>query len=210
MTAIRVLLADDHHLVREALALLLGTEDGIEVVADVGRALEARTQVQTAQSRIDVVTMDLRFAEGASGAEATRRIRALPDPPAVLVLTNYDNDVDILEAIEAGASGYLLKDAPPATLIQAVQDAAQGRTVLAPVVADRLAQRRRQPEVALTPRERDVIALVAEGLSNQQIGARLMLSQPTVKSHLAHIFGKLAVSSRTAAVAKARELGLIR
>lgn len=207
---IRVLIADDHPVVRSGLRAVLAAEPSFEVVGEVGLAADAVIQVQVATPRIDVVTMDLRFAEGASGVEATRRLRALADPPAVLVLTNYDNDVDILEAIEAGASGYLLKDAPPSDLVAAVQGAADGRTVLAPLVADRLRERARRPQLTLTPRERDVLELVAEGLTNRQMSDRLVLSQPTIKSHLAHIYGKLGVSSRTAALARARELGVIR
>lgn len=204
---IRVLIADDHPIVRSGLRAVFEGDPEIEIVDEVGRAEDA---VRHARRAIDVVTMDLRFGDGMSGAEATRQLRALKEPPAVLVLTNYDNDVDILEAIEAGASGYLLKDAPPAALISAVKDAAAGRTVLAPVVADRLQQRRNRPEVTLTAREREVLDLAAAGLGNRQIGEELFLSQPTVKSHLAHIYGKLNVSSRTAAVARARELGILR
>lgn len=207
---IRVLIADDHPIVRTGLRAVFEGEPSIEIVGEVGRAEDAVARVDAQAHGIDVVTMDLRFGAGMSGAEATRAVRRREDAPAVLVLTNYDNDVDILEAIEAGASGYLLKDAPPADLISAVQDAAAGRTVLAPVVANRLQERRRRPEVALTPREHDVLALVAEGLTNDQIGQRLYLSKPTVKSHLAHIYGKLDVSSRTAALARARDLGLLR
>ncbi|WP_153505240.1 response regulator [Cumulibacter manganitolerans] len=207
---IRVLIADDHPIVRSGLRAVLAGDPDIEITGEVGLALDAIVQVQTARPPVDVVTMDLRFAEGISGAEATRRLRRLPRPPAVLVLTNYDNDVDILEAIEAGASGYLLKDAPPAALTEAVHAAAQGRVVLAPIVADRLKQRQSRPDVALTEREREVLALVAAGLSNREIGAQLHLSQPTIKSHLAHVYGKLGVSSRTAALARARELGMLR
>lgn len=204
---IRVLIADDHPIVRSGLRAVFEGDPEIEIVDEVGRAEDA---VRHARRAIDVVTMDLRFGDGMSGAEATRQLRALKEPPAVLVLTNYDNDVDILQAIEAGASGYLLKDAPPAALISAVKDAAAGRTVLAPVVADRLQQRRNRPDVTLTAREREVLDLAAAGLGNRQIGEELFLSQPTVKSHLAHIYGKLNVSSRTAAVARARELGILR
>lgn len=207
---IRVLIADDHPIVRSGLRAVLDADPAISIVGEVGVAADAVAAARGAQPRIDLVTMDLRFADGISGAEATRRLRALTDPPAVLVLTNYDNDVDILEALEAGASGYLLKDAPPSALISAVYDAAAGRTVLAPVVADRLQQRESRSDVSLTGREREVLELVAEGLTNQQICSRLFLGQPTVKSHLAHIYGKLGVSSRTAAVAKARELGVLR
>jgi DNA-binding NarL/FixJ family response regulator len=144
------------------------------------------------------------------GAEATRRIRDADGAPHVLVLTNYDTDADSLGAVEAGASGYLLKDAPPAELLAAVRAAAAGESALAPSVAIRLRARERAPESQLSRREREVLALVAGGQSNRDIGAQLFLSEATVKSHLVHIFTKLQVTSRTSAVAKARELGLIR
>lgn len=207
---INVLIADDHPIVRSGLRAVFEGDREIAIIGEVARAEDAVATAKVGSPQVDLVTMDLRFGGGMSGAEATRLLRALHKPPAVLVLTNYDNDVDILEAIEAGASGYLLKDAPPAALIAAVKDAAAGRTVLAPLVADRLEQRRSRPDVSLTAREREVVELVADGLTNQQVCDRLVLSQPTVKSHLAHIYGKLGVSSRTAAVAKARELGMLR
>ncbi|MDO3684903.1 response regulator transcription factor [Micromonospora sp. C28ISP2-4] len=145
-----------------------------------------------------------------AGAEATTRITAHPGAPRVLIVTTYDSDADTLPAIEAGATGYLLKDAPPEDLAAAVRTAAAGRTTLAPAVADRLMNRLRTPGTALTRREAEVIALVADGLSNQAIGARLHLTEGMVKSHLARIYAKLGVDSRTAAVATATDLGLIR
>jgi DNA-binding NarL/FixJ family response regulator len=128
----------------------------------------------------------------------------------VLVLTNYDTDADILGAIEAGASGYLLKDAPPGELVAAIRAAAAGESALAPAVASRLDASQRSPDQRLTVRESEVLALVAGGSTNREIGQALFLSEATVKSHLVHIFTKLGVGSRTAAVAKARELGAIR
>lgn len=154
--------------------------------------------------------MDLQFGAGATGVDATRRIRSLEAPPYVLVLTNYDTDADILAAVEAGASGYLLKDAPPHELIGAVHAAAAGESALAPVIAGRLLQRMRAPRVSLTRRETEVVRLVAEGRSNAEIAAALFVSETTVKSHLVHIFSKLDVSSRTAAVSAARQLGIVR
>lgn len=209
---IRILIADDHPVVRMGLRSVLETADDLEVVGESSSADEAVTRVAEAArggSPIDVVTMDLRFGDGPTGADATARLRDVPGGPAVLILTNYDDDTDILRAIEAGASGALLKDAPPRTLIEAVRDAAAGRTVVAPSVASRLVARMRQPEVRLTGRERDVLLLLAEGLSNHEIGERLVLSQPTVKSHLARLYAKLGVSSRTAAIARARSAGLL-
>lgn len=203
---IRVVIADDHPIVRQGLRAVFDAEPGFAVV---GEAESAERAVDLAADA-DVVTMDLRFPGRWQGVDATRAIRALPEPPAVLVLTNYDDDVDILGAIEAGASGYLLKDAPPAELAAAVRAARAGRSVLAPAVQEKLLERMRRPEVQLTPRELEVLELVAQGLSNQDICRTLFLSNPTVKSHLAHLYGKLQVSSRTAAVAKARELGILR
>ena len=205
---VRLLLADDHPVVRAGLRAVLETEPGIEVVAEAATAEEA--VVRAGQGDIDVVLMDLQFGRGMNGAEATAAITARPSAPRVLIVTTYDTDADMLPAIEAGATGYLLKDAPPEDLAAAVRTAAAGRTTLAPTVADRLMNRLRTPGTTLTRRETEVLALVAGGLSNQAIGGRLHLTEGTVKSHLARIYAKLDVDSRTAAVATATELGLIR
>jgi len=207
-TPIRLLLADDHPVVRAGLRAVLETEPGLVIVAEAATAEEA--VIRAAEGDIDVVLMDLQFGKGMGGAEATARITARPDAPRVLIVTTYDTDADTLPAIEAGATGYLLKDAPPEDLAAAVRTAAAGRTTLAPTVANRLMNRLRTPGTALTRRETDVLALVADGLSNQAIGTRLHLTEGTVKSHLARIYTKLDVDSRTAAVATATELGLIR
>lgn len=205
--SVRLVLCDDHPIVRAGLRAVFEAEPDFDVVAEADRAMEA---VDLARLHApDVVTMDLRFPTGASGVDATRELRLLAPAPAVLVLTNYDDDRDIIAAVEAGASGYVLKDAPPAELVSAVRGAADGQAALAPAVAARLMRRVREPVTVLTPREADVLRAVARGLSNQEIGAELFLGQPTVKSHLAHVFGKLGVPSRTAAVARARELGLL-
>ncbi|MET9262876.1 response regulator transcription factor [Amycolatopsis sp. NPDC004079] len=203
---IRLLLADDHPVVRAGLRAVLETEPDLEVVAEASSAEEA---VRLA-AEVDVVLMDLQFGSGMHGSEATAEITASSDAPKVLVLTTYDTDGDILAAIEAGATGYLLKDAPPEDLAAAVRNAATGQTVLAPAVAHRLMNRMRTPAAALSPREIEVLGLVADGLSNLEISKRLFLSQATVKSHLVHIYTKLGVDSRTAAVAAGKEQGLIR
>lgn len=205
---IRVVIADDHPIMRTGLQALFETEPTISVLAAVGTpedAIAAATEL-----RPDVVLMDLQFAGEFRGAEATAAIRALESPPSVLILTNYDTDSDIVTAIEAGAAGYLLKDAPPDDLLAAVRSAAQGQTALAPAVASRLMDRVRSSSSALSVRELEVVSLVADGLSNPEIAAKLHVSETTVKSHLAHIYPKLGVSSRTAAVAAARQAGLIR
>lgn len=207
---IRLLLADDHPVVRAGLRAVLDTEPDFSVVAEAATA-EAAVE-RAAAGGVDVVLMDLQFTVGAlHGSEATAAITARgPGAPRVLVLTTYDTDADILAAVEAGASGYLLKDAPPEELAAAVRTAAAGRSALAPAVAHRLMHRMRTPGETLTKRELEVLELVGEGLSNQQISKRLFLSQATVKSHLVHVFAKLGVESRTAAVAEARARRLIR
>ncbi|MEU6212355.1 response regulator [Streptomyces sp. JL4002] len=205
---VRLLLADDHPVVRAGLRAVLDTEADFEVVAEAATA--ERAVELAAREPVDVVLMDLQFGPGMHGSEATALITARPGAPRVLVLTTYDTDADILAAVEAGAAGYLLKDAPPEELAAAVRTAAAGRSALAPAVALRLMDRMRTPAEALTKRELEVLQLVADGLSNQQISKRLFLSQATVKSHLVHVYAKLGVDSRTAAVAAAATRRLIR
>ncbi|AOX66426.1 MULTISPECIES: response regulator transcription factor [unclassified Curtobacterium] len=205
---IRILIADDHPVVRAGLRALLDAEDDLEVV---GEAATPGTAVELAADLSpELVLMDLQFGQDTSGAEATRRIRALDAAPYVLVLTNYDSDGDILGAVEAGASGYLLKDAPPHDLIAAVRAAASGQSALAPAIAGRLMARMRTPQVSLSAREIEVLELVAAGAANGEVAARLHISEATVKSHLVHVFSKLGVASRTAAVSTARSLGMLR
>lgn len=205
--SVRVLIVDDHPLIRSGLTALFETEPTIEVLAAVGTTAQALIEVN--RTKPDVVLMDLQFNRVFEGAQATREIRALPDPPAVLILTNFDTDADIVTAIEAGAAGYLLKDAPPDDITAAVHAAASGQTALAPAVATRLLTRMQQSHSSLSARELEVLALVADGCSNTDVARRLHLSETTVKSHLAHIYPKLGVNSRTAAVASAREAGII-
>lgn len=207
---IRLVIADDHPIVRAGLIALFSLEPDLEVVAEAGTPDEAVACAE--RENPDVVLMDLQFGSHAetTGVEATRRIRALEAPPYVLVLTNYDSDADILGAVEAGASGYLLKDAPPHELTAAVRAAAAGESALAPVIASRLLDRMRAPRVSLSSREIEVLELVAAGRSNSEVADALFVSETTVKSHLAHIFSKLDVSSRTAAVSAARQKGILR
>lgn len=207
MSAVRVLLVDDHPVVRAGLRALLASHDEVEVVAEASSGEEAVALAATAKP--DVVLMDLRLGAGMDGAGATARITAMPEPPRVVVLTTYDTDADILRAVEAGASGYLLKDTAPHVLIDSVFAAARGETVLDPEVAQRLYRRMQQPRADLSAREVEVLGLVAQGLSNRAIAKQLFVSEATVKSHLVHAFTKLGVDSRTAAVAAARERGLI-
>ena len=215
---ITVLLADDHPVVRAGLRAGLETAGDIAVAAEAGSpddAVRAVSDALDSGAPFDLVLMDLRFGEGpgahgqAGGVDATARIRALPDPPQVLVVTNYSSDADILGAVSAGAVGYLLKDADPAQLVDGVRAAARGETVLSGDVATRLMGRLRDPARTLTARETEVLRLVADGLSNRDIAARLTLTEATVKSHLVHVFTKIGVGSRTAAVARAAELGML-
>ncbi len=205
---IRLIVVDDHPVVRAGIRALFEGEEGVEIVAEASTPDEALLLVLREDP--DVVLMDLQFGAGESGVDATRRIRALEAPPYVLILTNYDTDGDILGAVEAGASGYLLKDAPPHELIAAVRAAASGESALAPVIASRLLSRMRAPEISLSRREIEVLTLVADGHPNADIGALLFISETTIKSHMVRKFSKLDVSSRTAAVSVARQLGIVR
>lgn len=208
---LRLLVVDDHPVVRTGMIALLSEQPDLLVVAEAANGAEALVQAE--RHRPDVVLMDLRMPV-MDGAEATRLLVARPDRPQVLVLTTYDTDADIVRAVEAGARGYLLKDADPAVLADAIRRAARGETVLAPPVAARLADRLRAVPAApseshLTAREREVLSLVARGLSNAEIGRELFIGEATVKTHLIRIFQKLGVSDRTAAVTSAYQLGIL-
>ncbi|WP_144805017.1 response regulator transcription factor [Curtobacterium sp. BH-2-1-1] len=205
---IRIVIADDHPVVRAGLRALLDAEDDLAVVGEAATPDAATAMAE--QTAPELVLMDLQFGQETTGADATRRIRSLDAPPYVLVLTNYDSDGDILGAVEAGASGYLLKDAPPEELVAAVRAAASGQSALAPAIAGRLMARMRAPRVSLSAREIEVLRLVADGASNGEVARRLHISEATVKSHLVHVFSKLGVASRTAAVSEARALGVLR
>lgn len=209
MTApLRVVVADDHPIVRGGIVALLQSEPDIDVVgeaADGERAVALATELQP-----DLVLMDLRMPK-VDGAEATARILAARPEVQVLVLTTYESDESILTAIEAGASGYLLKAAPQEEILAGIRAVARGEVALAPRIAALLVGRMRRPAApVLTTRELEVLARVAEGDSNPQIAARLFLAEATVKTHLLHVFEKLEVSDRTRAVTKAMELGLLR
>ncbi len=207
-TSVRVLIADDHAVVRTGLRALLASDPAVEVVADVATAGDAVERARIGD--VDVVLMDLRFAgDATAGARATRRLRELIEPPQVLVLTSHDTDADIIGAIEAGAAGYLLKDAGPDELLAAVHAAAAGESALSPTVAATLMGQLRDPRPVLTEREFEVLGAVAAGNTNRQAAASLHVSEATVKTHLVHIFDKFGVASRTAAVARARELGIV-
>ena len=204
---VRVLLVDDHPVVRAGLAGMLDGADGIAVV---GEAADGAEGVAVAALLCpDVVLMDLRMPV-LDGATATARIVAELPGTRVLVLTTYDTDADIVRAVEAGATGYLLKDTPRRELAAAVHRAARGETVLSPPVAARLVNHLRTPAAEqLTPREAQVLALVARGQSNAEVGRSLFIGEATVKTHLLRVFAKLAVDDRTAAVTVAYERGIL-
>lgn len=204
---IRLLLVDDHPVVRAGLRAVLEPIADFEVRAEVGTAADATAAA--AIGGFDVVLMDLRLGDGADGVQATRAIRALTDPPRVLILTTFETDSDILRAVQAGATGYLLKDATPDELTRAIRSAAAGETVLAPPVASRLLERMQSPDTVLTPRELEIVARLDQGDANRDIARALSISEATVKSHLVHVFGKLGVDSRTKVVAESRRRGLL-
>ncbi len=207
MTPIRLLIVDDHPVVRAGIEGMLASQPDLEIVgqaADGAGAIDLCADLHPA-----VVLMDLRMA-GMDGVAATRAIKSRFPAIQVLVLTTYDSDADILRAIEAGATGYLLKDTPREQLFQAIRAAARGEAALAPTVAARLMTRMRAPaEEALSAREVEVLAWVARGASNRQVGRELHISEATVKTHLIHIFDKLGVADRTAAVTTALERGIL-
>jgi len=208
---IRIVVADDHPIVRAGIVGLLETAPGIEVVGEAADGAEA--VALAASERPDLVLMDLRMP-GVDGASATASIVAAGGGTRVLVLTTYETDDHILAAIEAGASGYLLKAAPQAEILAGIRAVAAGETVLAPSIAAKLVSRVRADAAsvappALSPREREVLVLVAEGRSNPEIAKALYIGEATVKTHLLHAFEKLGVNDRTRAVTRAMELGLL-
>jgi DNA-binding NarL/FixJ family response regulator len=204
---ITLLIADDHPVVRDGLRSMLDGQADLEVVDAVANGLQALAAI--GRHTPDVVLMDLRMPE-LDGVETIREIRREHPAVRVLVLTTYDDDADILRAVEAGATGYLLKDTPREALFDAVRAAARGETVLAPAVAAKLMRQMRRPDHgALTDRELDVLKLVARGLTNRAIAAQLHVSEATVKTHLVNAFTKLGVDDRTAAVMTALEQGLL-
>ena len=203
---IRVLVADDHPIVRSGIVALLDSADDLEVVGTASTGLEA---VELAlQLTPDIVLMDLRMP-GIEGDEATARILSQSNGIRVVVLTTYETDAAILTAIEAGASGYLLKAAPQDEILAGIRSVARGEVALAPSIAAMLVNRVKKPQISLSARETEVLALVSQGLSNPAIAKQLFLSEATVKTHLLHAFEKLEVSDRTRAVTKAMELGLL-
>lgn len=202
-----VLLVDDHPVVREGLRGMIDAEADLTVIGEAASGNEA--VVLAHRLHPDVILMDLRMPDG-DGVGTTERILATAPDTRIVVVTTYESDADILRAVEAGAAGYLLKDASRTELAAAVRDAAAGKTVLAPSVAGRLLGLMREPAGAtLTAREVQVLTLVAQGHTNSEVGRALHISEATVKTHLLRTFGKLGVSDRTAAVTTAMAMGLL-
>jgi DNA-binding NarL/FixJ family response regulator len=215
---IRVVVVDDQDLVRAGFSALLGVAPDIDVVGEAGDGHAGVELVR--RHRLDVVLMDIRMPK-MDGIEATKQIRAMDDPPEVLILTTFDTDENAFDALEAGAAGFLVKDTPPAQLLEAVRAAAGGGAVISPattrrlvdhLVAARIARDRPVPTLleVLTEREREVLALVARGCSNREISARLRISELTTKTHVSRVLTKLGVDSRVQAAVLAYETGLVR
>jgi DNA-binding NarL/FixJ family response regulator len=210
--SIRIVIVDDHPVVRSGLHALLDQRPDLDVVGQAGSGAEALDVV--AATNPDVVLCDLRLGEGLDGVEVTRELRG-PRPesgapgPAVVILTTFDHDADIVRAVEAGAAGYLLKDASADDIAAAIAQAARGESVFSAALTRRVVDAMRTQRAELSPREREILALLAEGLSNREMARRVFLSEATVKTHLVHIYSKLQVEGRTAAVARARAAGLL-
>jgi len=207
VTPARILLVDDHPIVRAGVRSLFDRRDDAEVVGEAASGEEA--VVLARHLRPDVVLCDLRLGAGMDGVQTTAALRALDPAPAVLILTTFDRDAQILGAIEAGAAGYLLKDIDPEDIVRAVRQAASGGQALTPELTARVGRALRAPRVQLTGRELDVLRLLDTGASNREIAKALFVTEATVKTHLVHVFEKLGADSRAKAVAIARESGLL-
>ena len=207
MTPVRILLVDDHPIVRAGVRSLFDRRDDAEVVGEAASGEEA--VVLARHPRPDVVLCDLRLGAGMDGVQTTAALRALDPAPAVLILTTFDRDAQILGAIEAGAAGYLLKDIDPEDIVRAVRQAASGGQALTPELTARVGRALRAPRVQLTGRELDVLRLLDTGGPNREIAKALFVTEATVKTHLVHVFEKLGADSRAKAVAIARESGLL-
>lgn len=212
--SIRLMMVDDHPVVRAGLRALLEADPGIEVVAELASGEEALAELEKLRAlgdgMPDLVLMDLNLGRGIGGIETTRTLRADHPDVQVLAVTTFDAEADVVGALEAGASGYVLKDSPTEALLEAVRDAAAGRSVLSPEVQQLLVRRMSAPRTALSPRETEILEVLASGATNREAAKRLFISESTVKTHLVHLYEKLGVDSRTAALRVARERRLIR
>lgn len=202
----KVLLVDDHPVVRAGLRAVLEA-GGVDVVAEAATGEEALELIGSTTP--EVMLCDLRLGEGMNGVEVTAEVNKLPSPPVVVILTTYDRDSDLLGAIDAGALGYVLKDEPPETIIRAIHTAIAGKMHLSPEHTTRVMAGMRSSRPKLTPRELQVLRLLATGRTNSEIADDLFVSEATVKTHLVHIFEKLDVSSRGQAVHAGRQAGLV-
>lgn len=210
MQPLNILLVDDHPIVRAGLRAVLSGFDDITVIAeasDGAEALDIARSLTQQGTTLDVVVMDIQM-NPMDGITATARFKAVGGPP-VLILTTFDTQSDIVAAIEAGALGYLLKDAPPEQVHTAVLDTATGKNTLAPDIAAALVMRMQRSQVTLSAREQELLSLLATGATNKKLAQQLFISEATVKTHLVHIYSKLGVDNRTSAIARAREEGLI-
>ena len=205
---IRLLIADDHPVVRDGLSGMFSGDDGFEVIGEAANGAQAVTLACALEP--DVILMDLRMPE-MDGVAAIAELARRKVAARVLVLTTYDTDSDVVRAVEAGATGYLLKDSPRGELLQAVRAAARGEAALSPSVATRLLGQVRAPaQEPLSQRELEVLEMVARGATNREAAAKLFISEATVKTHLLHIYAKLGASDRAAAVAEGFQRGLLR
>lgn len=204
--ATKVLLVDDHPIVRAGLRAVIEAR-GFTVIGEASTGEDAL--LMASDQHPDVVLCDLRLGDGMDGVDTTAALRTLPGAPAVVILTTFDHDAQIIRAIEAGAAGYLLKDVDNDTIVAAISDAAAGAMVLTPGGDARVVAALRAPRVILTEREREVLLLVDEGAGNKEIAARLFISESTVKTHVVHLLEKLGVASRAGAASEARRLGLL-
>ena len=212
--SITVMMVEDHPVVRAGLRALLEADPEVEVVAEVdsgAAALSRLDELAAGPSGLpQLVLMDLTLGAGMDGIETTRRLRERHRSLNVLVVTTFDAEADIVGALEAGATGYVLKDSPTEALLAAVREAAAGRSVLSPEVQQRLVRRMTDPGGTLSPREVEILELIATGATNREVAKRLFISESTVKTHLVHLYEKLGVASRTAALRVARDRRLIR
>lgn len=207
MTALRVMLVDDHPIVRTGLRSLFVGQPDVEIVGEAATGEEA--VVLARKLHPAVVLCDLRLGDGMDGVQTTAALRASDRAPAVIILTTFDRDAEILGAVEAGAAGYLLKDSAPEEIVIAIRRAAAGQLVLTPQLNARMSKAMRSPRLQLTERELEVLRRLETGASNRQIAKELFVTEATVKTHLVHIFDKLGVTNRSRAITVARETGLV-
>lgn len=212
--SIRIVMVEDHPVVRAGLRAVLDADERLTVVGEAGSSSAALSLLDELAAAPDgppdLVLMDLQLGDGAGGIATTRRLRGAHPSVQVLVVTTFDTEADIVAALEAGAVGYVLKDAPTEALLEAVSEAAAGRSALSPEVQQRLVRRLTSPQATLSPREVEILGALATGATNREVARSLFISESTVKTHLAHLYDKLGVTSRTGAISEARARKIIR